>query len=76
MQELRQAIQFNKGSLFSKLIDDSDVSSCRSALESYDSDSHMSPFEIACKEANRAHFIRECISIGCDANRVCFIFTH
>lgn len=69
-QELRLAIQFNKESLFSKIIDDSDVSSCCTALESYDSDSLLSPFESACRDANRGHFIRECISIGCDGNKV------
>lgn len=33
----------------------------------------MSPFEVACSVANRAHFIRECIAIGCDTNRVCYL---
>lgn len=41
-----------------------------SDVEKYDSETKMSIFEQACQTENCGEFIEECVSIGCDVNKV------
>lgn len=42
----------------------------RSTAESYDKDTHISFFELACKTPGCHKFIGKCIKIGCIVNKV------
>lgn len=72
-QELREKVRLHIRCVFRRILSDLDQPTCISALESYDSFSKLSIFEVACNEEYASDFIKDCISVGCDVNRVCYI---
>lgn len=68
-KDLVEAIRTDSIREFRRILNNLDNSVCISALESYNP---MSVFEIACNTKYCSDYIRDCISIGCDVNKVCY----
>lgn len=56
-------------------VDRNDINTFRSALNSVSAAEKSKIFEYVCQTPDRAKFIKECISSGCDVNEVC-VYIH
>lgn len=68
--DLWSALSSNNFEKFQRKLTTTDVSNRVDCLESYDAESGMSIFELACKTPERRQFIEQCVLTGCDPNKV------